>query len=102
MTTTRKAGKKRIASAMREYVAWRSAIQPRIDALNNDDARRYIGEWADEVRSRIESGDLGICTSALAASVRRDIESWQTGYYARVGANGERYVNVYATAGGVA
>lgn len=86
----RKAGKKRIGAALTQYAAWRAEFQPRIDALKLDRARAYINEWADEVRTRIEAGELGMCTTALAASVRRDIESWESGFYVSMEPNGCR------------
>ncbi len=91
----RKAGKARIAAAMRQYATWRAGMQTRIDVLANVDARKYLNEWADDVRARIEDGELGICTSALAASVRRDIEAWESGLFSHVSTSGGR---VYATA----
>jgi hypothetical protein len=80
---------------MKQYATWRAGMQARIDALANADARQYINGWADDVRARIEDGELGVCTTALAASVRRDIEAWERGLFSHVGPHGERH---YATA----
>ena len=88
----RKAGKQRIKAAMAQWHTWHDQIKPRIDAIKLDGARAYLWEWAYEVRARIEAGELGVCTSALAASVRRDIEAWETGYYKGISANGSRQV----------
>lgn len=88
----RKAGKKRIKAALKQCAEWRASMQPRIDALELERARTYITKWADDVRARIEAGDLGICTTALAASVRRDIEAWESGYYTGFTESGGRRV----------
>lgn len=77
----RKAGKQRIKAALSRYAAWRAQFQPRIDALKLERARAYINEWADDVRARIEAGELGMATTALSASVRRDVEAWESGLY---------------------
>lgn len=86
----RKPGKAKIKAAMIQYAEWRRQVDPRISALANPKARAYITEWADEVGTRILGGELGMCTTALAASVRRDIESWESGYYRDIGPRGER------------
>lgn len=89
----RKAGKKQIVAAMKQYEKWHDAFAPRVESLENADARKYITEWMREVRTRIQAGELGHCTTALAESVRRDIEAWESGLFSRVDATGAR---VYA------
>ena len=79
----RRAGKKRIAAAREEYVAWRGMVDARASKLKVDGASRDAAEWADEVRRRIDAGDLGPCTQALARSVVRLIESCESGFYTR-------------------
>lgn len=86
----RKAGKQRIRAALSQYAKWRTEIEPRIAALKLDQARAYLHGWADEVHTRIKAGELGPCTTALAASVRRDVEAWETGYYVSIEPNGAR------------
>lgn len=87
----RKAGKKRIKAAMAQYAPWRAEVDTRLAALS-ERARAYITEWADDVRDRIEAGDLGPCTGALARSVMRDIESWETGFYVGFTEDGGRII----------
>ena len=88
----RKAGKQRIRAALVQYADWRAKIDAQIAGLALEQARAYLTEWADDVRGRIEAGELGACTFALSASVVRDIKAWQTGYYTGFTANGGRRV----------
>ncbi len=86
----RKAGRARIKAAMGQYAAWRGSIDPLIAALTDHGARKYLTEWADDVRQRIEGGELGVCTQALIASVQRDLRAWQDGLFSHVAPNGAR------------
>lgn len=82
----RKAGKKRIAAATRQYEKWRAGVDSRLLAIHPD-AMPILSGWADDVRGRIENGDLGVCTEALIRSVIRVIEDFEVGRY--VGVTGD-------------
>lgn len=85
----RKASKAKIASNLVAYAGWREKVNARLAGLRTD-AARYLGEWADDVRARIESGELGPCTQGLIDSVERDIRGWESGFFSHVAPNGGR------------
>lgn len=85
----RKASKANIAANLAAYAGWREKVDARLAGLP-DDARQYLGEWADDVRGRIDAGELGVCTQALIDSVERDIRGWESGFFSHVAPNGGR------------
>lgn len=88
----RKASKATIRAAMSQYLPWRARVDARIGAIGCVDARPYLTEWADDVRGRIEAGEVGPCTQALIQSVERDLRAWETGYYVSMTSGGGRKV----------
>lgn len=89
----RKPSKARIRAALAHYAEWRAKIDAAIPGSVPERARPYIIAMADEVRERIAAGEFGMCTTALSASVVREIKAWGSGYYKSLGPNGERYVS---------
>jgi hypothetical protein len=76
----RKASKAKIAEHMKAYGPWRAEVDARVAKLP-EQARGYLTEWADDVRTRVEAGEIGVCTRALVQSVIRDVLAWEQGYY---------------------
>jgi hypothetical protein len=86
----RKAGKKRIAQAIKEYQAWRAKVDARLEGIDPQGAA-IAREWADDVLARIQEGELplpGSCLSALSRSVVRVIEDFESGFYKGVTSTG--------------
>lgn len=79
----RRPSKSRIAQALDEYTQWRASVDNRLANILPEGASIVRG-WADDVRSRIADGELGICTTALARSVVRAIEDFESGFYVGV------------------
>ena len=77
----RKPAKAKIDAALSQYVEWMKSIGPRIDAIPSPERRKLIYGWTNDVLDRIQSGELGSCTSALIRSVVRECENWESGYY---------------------
>ena len=76
----RPAGKRRIAKALKDYKPWRDKINARAAAMPAW-AQPTVKEWADDVHSRIQAGDLGVCNQALIRSVMRLCEDVESGRY---------------------
>lgn len=76
----RKAGKKRIAQALKDYEQWREKIGERASKIP-EDGQAVVNCWSNEVKKRIEDGELWSTTTALIRSVVRVIEDFESGYY---------------------
>ena len=83
----RKASKKTIASNLASYVQWREKVEGRLSAINQDGAK-IIREWLDDLRGRIESGDINVCSQALAQSIARALNDFESGRYVGVTSTG--------------
>ena len=73
----RKPSQSKIAAALAEYDQWALAVGPRIEALDNRNARIYFRRCMAEIRERVSEGDLGICTYAMSAHVTNTVK-WCT------------------------
>jgi hypothetical protein len=79
----RKASKKRIDECVAAFEKWKQAwdIDKRLASVHCKVGQRNISKWLRDIKSEVQVGQFTICTRALARSVVRALEDFESGYY---------------------
>lgn len=74
----RKASKKAIQNSLSDFAQWKTAVDEKVIAFDNESKSR-IAEDVAEIESRIESGECGFCLQSLIRHVNRQVKRIASG-----------------------
>lgn len=77
----RAASKRNRLAALAELDAKLPSLKKRAQLACPPSAIKVLADWEKDLRERIEAGELGACTTALARSYVRVIEDFESGFY---------------------